>query len=223
MGIFQVAAVCYAVNMTRERKVLVFAWGLSVTVTLIAFIAWGDMYSWKLSNLTLYQIFPLLGLLAFSLMWAHYIASVVRQHFGVDKAVLRSYFEITSSVVLAAILLHPSLLALQLWIDGKGLPPFSEINYVVSSARWAIFFGFTALTVFLSYEFRRWYGTKPWWKFVEYASDAAMILIFFHALKLGGTLMTGWFRTVWYFYGVTLLGALIYIYLQKYKRAKLAK
>lgn len=198
--------------MTKERRVRAFAWGLSAVVETVAVIAWGSTYLWELSDLSIYQIFPLLGLSAFSLMWSHYIAAAVRQHYQLDKTVLKSYFEVTSTVVLTAILLHPGLLAWQLWQDGLGLPPGSELNYVIPSARWAILFGFTAFTVFLAYEFRRVFSEKSWWRFVQYASDGAMFLIFFHALKLGGALQLGWFRWIWLFYGLTLAASLAYMY-----------
>ncbi|HTE22344.1 MAG TPA: DUF2127 domain-containing protein [Candidatus Limnocylindria bacterium] len=197
------------------------AWGLSAAVVLIGVVAWGNSYAWQLSRLSVYQIFPLLGLTAFSLMWAHYIASALRQYFGLEPKALKDYFEITSAIVLTTILLHPGLLAWQLWLDGEGLPPGSELNYVMPSARWAILFGFTSLAVFLSYEFRRWFATKSWWKFAQYASDIAMVLIFFHALKLGGALQSDWFRAVWYLYGLTFAGALVYTYGMRYRAYKI--
>jgi hypothetical protein len=204
--------------MTKEGKIQVFAWGLSSVVAAIAVIAWGETYAWRLSRLSIYQFFPLLGLLAFSIMWSHYIAGFIRRYFGVEKAVLKNYFEVTAAVVAAAILLHPGLLAWQLWQDGFGLPPGSEWNYVEPAARWAILLGFMALSLFLVFEFRRVYEARPWWKYVEYASDGAMFLIFFHGLRLGGALQLNWFRAVWYFYGLTLLASLVYIYLHKRKQ-----
>jgi hypothetical protein len=175
-------------------------------------MAWGQTYGWRLNNLSIYQIFPLLGLLAFSLMWVHYIAGVARRYWGVPKIALKSYFDITSAAVLALILLHPVLLAWQLWSDGAGLPPGSELNYVVPSARWAILFGFAALTLFLLFELRRKLEDTRWWLIIEHGSNLAMVLIFFHALKLGGALQIDWFRFIWYFYGVTFVLALLFIY-----------
>lgn len=206
--------------MKESRFVQVFAWGLTAFVSVLAFVAWGDFNVWRFEDMSSYQLFPLFGLLAFSIMWSHYIAALVRMYLEVDKKVLAHYFEATSLITLALILLHPSLLAWQLWRDGQGLPPASELNYVVPSARWAIIFAFTALSIFLIYELHRWYQKRPWWKYVQYASDVAMALIYFHALELGGTLMDGWFRTVWYAYGVILVLAIVFIYVQKYEQAK---
>ncbi len=201
----------------KTRYVQVFAWSLSVLVAILAFVAWGQGILWQFSGLGSYQLFPLFGLLAFSLMWSHYIASVARQHFKVDKEALRTYFEVTSFAVLCAILVHPGLLAWQLWRDGVGLPPGSELLYVDPKHKIFILFGMTALLIFLAYEFRRVFHDKSWWKYVQYLSDVAMVLIFLHSLKLGSQLQTGWLVPIWYFYGVTLFICLGYIYYQKYQ------
>jgi hypothetical protein len=206
--------------MTKTQKVQAFAWGITLAPSVLAFVAWGDFNAWKLGGISSYQLFPLFGLLAFSIMWAHYMASVARQHSAVDKKALAYYFEATSFMVLVLILAHPGLLSWQLWRDGFGLPPGSDLNYVVPSARWAILFAFTGLSIFLIYEFRRFYQKRPWWKYVQYASDAAMVLIYFHALKLGGTLMSGWYRGVWYVYGISLLAAFVFVYKQKFQKPK---
>ncbi len=201
----------------RPRQLQVVAWTVSITAAVLAIIAWGQGNNWKLAGISTYQIFPVFGLLAFSLMWSHYIAVAARLYFKIDKGVLSKYFEFTSLAVLAAILLHPGLLAWQAWRDGLGLPPGSEIHYVAPMLGVYVVLGIIALTVFLAYEFRRKFGDRPWWKYVSYASDGAMFLILIHSLKLGSQLQAGWFRTVWYFYGITLLGCLVYIYSQKAK------
>ncbi len=207
----------------KTRYVQVAAWGISLTAAAIAVIAWGQGNLWQFGHLSTYQLFPLFGLLAFSLMWSHYIASVIRQIAKVDRSALHIYFEVTSFAVLVAILIHPGLLTWQLWRDGHGLPPGSELHYVGPALRIYIIFAMTALLLFLAYEFRRLFGNRSWWKYIQYATDAAMVLIFIHSLKLGSQLQTGWFRGVWYFYGITLAGSLAYIYYHKYQNRSVAK
>lgn len=204
----------------NARQLQIIAWSLSIGVVIVAVTAWGQDNNWQLSGLNNYQLFPLFGLVAFSLMWSHYIAAAIRQSFRIDRIVLKNYFETTSLVVLAAILLHPGLLAWQLWRDGLGLPPGSELRYVAPALGVYVVIAMISLVVFLAYEFRRVFGEKPWWKFVQYASDIAIFLIFLHSLKLGSQLQTGWMRGVWYFYGVALAAALVCIYVQKYKQRK---
>lgn len=208
----------------KPRQLQTIAWSLCIIVLILAIMAWGQGNRWQLKNLsTTYQLFPLFGLIAFSLMWSHYVMAAIRQTFKIDSAVLKTYFESTSLMVLAALLLHPGLLGWQLWRDGLGLPPGSELNYVAPSLGIYVLIAMISLVVFLAYEFRRQFGQKPWWKFVQYASDVAIFLILLHSLKLGSHLQSGWLRNVWYFYGFTLFGALICIYFQKYQEHKVIR
>lgn len=207
--------------MNIAKKLQVWAWMLTALVAGLAVIAWGEGNRWKFGDLSSYNLFPLLGLLAFSIMWAHYIVAAVRIYLNVEKQSTASYFRTTSYIVLAFILLHPGLLIWQLWRDGFGLPPDSYLrNYVAANAAWAAMFGSVSLFIFLAYEFHRKFGEKPWWKYVQYSSDAAMVLIFVHALKLGRQLSPGWFRVVWWVYGVGLLGVLVYTYIIRKSKAK---
>jgi len=200
------------------RQLQAVAWGLSAVVTVAAITVWVQHQLHHSSELSTYSLFPLFGLLAFSLMWSHYIASVMRQYFKVDRSALHTYFEVTSTIVLVALLLHPGLLIWQLWRDGLGLPPGSYLEYVGKSMQIFVIMGTISWFAFLSYELRRKFSKRSWWRFVGYASDIAMILIFIHALNLGHHLQEGWFKMLWYFYGATLLGALIYIHSQKRKK-----
>lgn len=197
------------------------AWLLAVIVLSLAIIAWGQALRWQIYPISTYKLFPVFGLIAFSLMWAHYVIGVGRQILKVDRAQVKLFFEITSFLVLVAILLHPGLLVYQLMRDGFGWPPGSYIhNYVAPTLEWAALLGTVSWFLFLSYELRRWFKNRGWWKFVQMASDAAMIAILFHSLYLGTQLKHGWLRQVWLFYGLTLIVSLIYIYYHKLKIAK---
>ncbi|HLB66217.1 MAG TPA: hypothetical protein VJJ78_01305 [Candidatus Saccharimonadales bacterium] len=207
--------------MDKAKIVKILAWAISIKVAVLAIVVWGEGINWKFTGLSVYKFFPLLGLLAFSLMWAHYIASVLRQILKVDKEALKNYFEVTSWAVLVLIILHPGLLSYQLWKDGLGLPPGSiTSNYVAPGLGWVIVLAEVSLLVFLAYELRRWFKQKSWWKFVQYASDAAMLAIFYHGLRLGSNLQDGWYRYVWFYYGITLVGAILYGYARKFKRVQ---
>lgn len=195
------------------KQLKIVAWTISTSVAAIAFIAWASQMNWKFNSLSTYSLFPLLGLLAFSLMWSHYIVSVIRRKLGFKKESLQNYVEITSLIVLLLILLHPGLLIWQLWRDGFGLPPGSYLeNYVAPGLKWVVVLGTLSLVAFLAYELRRWFSEKSWWRYVSYVGDVAMLGIFYHGLRLGSTLQSGWYNTVWMLYGITLVGALIYIH-----------
>lgn len=186
------------------RLCQIATWTLGLTVCVLAITTWGHDYGWHLFPINLYQIFPLLGLLAFSIMWSHYIVGMLRELFDLDKHVLARYFESTSLVVLVLICLHPGLLIYQRLRDGYGLPPRSYETYVAHGLGWVTLLGSASWLVFIAYEFRRIYGKRTWWHYVAEAGDVAMLTIFYHSLRLGQQLQHGWFRYIWWFYGLTL-------------------
>ncbi len=179
-------------------------WILTSAVSLLAIYVWGTSFSWRPSAINAYTLFPVLGLLAFSIMWSHYMVGEMdrARHRSVDR---KSYFRITGYAVLAAILLHPGILAYQRLQDGFGLPPGSYVSYVAPGMAWLTILGSISLLAFLAFELHRFYRSRSWWKYVTAAGDAAMLAIFVHALGLGSLLQDGWYRTVWLFYGATLL------------------
>ncbi len=193
-------------NMYRTLNNLnVAGWLLSLFTVMLAVLVWGQDIAWDTSRLTAYKVFPLLGIAAFGLMWAHYIIAAIRQLTGISKQSIKVYFEATSLIVLFLILLHPGLLIIQLWRDGFGLPPESYLeNYVAPSLKWAAMLGVISLVVFIAFELRHWFDKKNWWPIVSYASDAAMAAILVHGFKLGSHIQGGWFKYVWFFYAATL-------------------
>jgi|SRR3989344_9084473 len=191
---------------------------ISAFVALLAVVVWGQGVRWNFNDLSTYRIFPLFGLLAFSLMLSMYAVGFLRRRFKIEVTELGNYYKILSIVILTAILAHPGLLWWQLWRDGFGLPPESYLqHYVAPPLKWVAILGTVSWFVFLAYEFRFRYKDRKWWRYFEYAGDAAMVAIFYHGLRLGGNLQHGWFRWVWYFYGVVLLLVLIDIYTRKFK------
>lgn len=190
--------------MTREwlRRA---AWGVTGTVCLLAAVAWWDIYSSARNSFSAYSLFPLLGLLAFSIMWAHYMVALVREWFGQPKEVVKTYFDSTSAAVLVLILLHPGLLIWSLWRDGLGLPPGSTKLFVGATLYGFVVLGMIALVVFVAYELRRFIQNKRWRQVLQYASDVAMLLIVIHGFRLGMVTQETWFGIVWWFYAATLL------------------
>lgn len=196
-----------------EKRLNLGAWSLSLIVSVLAVYVWGHSLHWEIIGNSTYVLFPIFGLLAFSLMWTHYIVSAIRLYFKIDRSAILTYFNVTSWIVLIAIALHPGLLIYQLWRDGFGLPPFSYDKVY----GWLTLLGTASWFVFIAYEFRRKFGKKGWWHYVERLGDLAMLAIFYHGLTLGTQLHIEWFRWVWYVYGLGLIGALAYIYQQKLK------
>jgi len=202
--------------MKTTAKLQLFAWSLTLLTAFLAVLAWGQGNSWHILPISTLGLFPLFGLVAFSIMWSQYIASAVRQLFKVDGSALKQYYNLTGYLVLLAILLHPGLLAWQLWRNGGGLPPGSELSYVLPSLKAFIILGMINLTILLLFELRRVFASRSWWRYMTYLVDLAMLSIFVHALKLGNQLQHGWFRGVWLFYGASLIVCLAYTYNQRF-------
>lgn len=205
--------------MKKPSDLVTFAWAISAVSVLIAFIFWGQELGWEIASLSVYTLFPLFGLVAYSLMWSHYMVAAIRKYANLPGEVTKKYFDQTSFIVLLAICLHPGLLILQLWRDGMGLPPQSYLNFVEPARKVFVALGSISFLVFIAYEFRRKFNKKSWWKLVQYASDAAMVAIFIHGLKLGSNLQSDWYQYIWYFYGLTLSASIIYMYFFKQKTA----
>lgn len=193
--------------MTRRTALIITSWFLSALTIGLAFAVWAP----RRGSFNAYDLFPLFGLLAFGLMWSHYASGALRQWLRLPEDVLRQHFQITSAVVLFLLLAHPFVIELQLYLDGFGLPPESfAMLYPALIDRAALLAGAAALTIFLAFELHRFYRDRPWWKYVERANIAAMVLILWHGFILGGELRQPWFQLVWTFYAVTFVGAVGY-------------
>ena len=206
--------------MNKQTVLKMCSWGLAVIVLALALGVWAHNRL-AFGGLTTYKLFPILGLSAFSLMWTHYIVGALRRILKQDKKVVKLYSSVTGAVVLALILFHPGLLWYQLWRDGLGLPPKSYLHaYPSTGMHIALMLGSISLLIFLAFELKHHFEKKSWWKLVDYAQIAAMFFIFYHALTLGQEVAHGWFRVVWYFYGLSLLAAVVYNYAYDRKPAK---
>jgi hypothetical protein len=192
-----------------SRQIQAFAWGLASAVCAAAFIAWGNSNFWNFSHLNAYQIFPLLGLLAFSLMWTHYVIGTLKEFTTSHQDALKDYYRWTGYAVLALICLHPGLLIYQLFHDGAGLPPGSYEKYVAPGLGWVTLLGTASLLIFLAFELHRVFGKRSWWHYVVDLSDLAMLAIVYHGLRLGSQLQRGWFHYVWWLYAIVLAAILI--------------
>lgn len=195
----------------KAKVISLFAWSLSLVVGVLAVFAWTNPNQ-GLQDINSYVLFPLFGLLAFSLMWTHYIVGAVRRLLGADKSVLGNYFEVTGWLAFIFIILHPTILITQLYLDGVGLPPKSYLEYVGPSMKWAVLIGTFSFLLFLGFEMKRWFKHKGWWPIIEYGNVWAIFAIIMHGLALGNDLQAGWFRAVWLIYAVLLAISVSYNY-----------
>lgn len=173
-----------------------------------------------MSDITVYDIFPLFGLVAFTLMWAQIVGGIAMKLYGRKTKQNKHVIGIISGLILSLIILHPLTLWTALFLDGAGLPPASYIStYGVSTiAVMALLFGTVSLAIFLSYELHRWFSNTPWWRYILWLQTVALFLIFFHALILGREAGHSWFTVLWVIYGVTLGAAILYNYMHTKRR-----
>ena len=75
--------------MKSIKNILFSAWGLVALTTFFAVLVWQQSFVGPV-RLTGYTVFPLLGLIAFSLMWTHYIVGTLRRTAGVSKDELKN-------------------------------------------------------------------------------------------------------------------------------------
>lgn len=198
----------HAASRQKSQKLVLV--GLHLLVICAAIYAWSS--GGRLQHeISVYQIFPLAGLLAFSLMWLHYVTAAANRLAG-QTLFGKRYYEATESAVLGLILLHPALFLYQLWHDGFGLPPDSYTKYVGVGNSIFVAIAILALFIFLLYESKERVKKTKFWPYLVWLNNFAMIFIFVHAWKLGGSLRADWFRVVWVFYFVVFILCLV----QKY-------
>lgn len=201
--------------MSNKRTVVTLSYLLSLGTVIVALLVWAP----HVRELTPHSVFPLLGLVAFGLMWSHYASDAIRRWLGVSADALRLHFQITSPIVLACLLLHPLLFEIQLYLDGLGLPPQSILAaYTAALERAAVLAGVVALLCFLLLEAHRLYGDRTWWRYVGWANIGAMCLILAHGFILGGSFATEWFRAIWIGYAVTFFASIAYSEYDKRRR-----
>src|SRR6266545_2166590 len=185
-------------------------WSLASGTTTVAIIVWGNGNHWQLADLSTYQWFPLFGLVAFSLFWSQYVMLALAQYAKVKK--LKRFFKVTGRVGLGALVLHPSLLVYQLWRDGFGLPPESYVrHFVAPGLGWVALLGTFSWFIFLIYYLQRFLKNFWWWRWFKYVTQVAILAVFYHGLRLGEQLQSGWFHYLWLVYGIVLVLALLYL------------
>ena len=152
------------------------------------------------------NIFPLFGLLAFTLLWLHAISGVFEE--WLRKQIDFDFFVRWSSLVIFfSIILHPLLLLI--------LVKFNFLA-IYKGAPLAIALGVVGLLLLLTYDIGKALQKHDFfirnWRGILIVSSIGTILIFFHSLTLGSDLQSGFLRGLWIFYGTTAVLATIYTY-----------
>lgn len=186
-------------------------WLLFAVVVTVPSLAWLQTYNWQLV-LTVPAIFPLLGVLAWSIMWTHYAYNWMRLHYHETYSANALYDKVSTWLVLGLILLHPGLLGWQQYRLFGVLPPDSFYSGVAENLEPFVAIGAFALTLFLVYEIvhrlRQKQSIQKIWGWISLSQLLAMVLIFIHGLQVGQIVLSGWMIGWWIVLGVLLLPAL---------------
>lgn len=164
-------------------------------------------------------IFPIFGLLAFTLLWLHAISGAfeewLREQFNPPRLVEASRGEAgfdafvhwSALVILVSIILHPLLLLIIIKF---------KVGLLFSGDPTAIVLGIIGLSLLLTYDIgkmlNRYQFFSKNWSNILIISNIGFILTFFHSLKIGSDLQNGWMRPLWIFYGITAIIAIFYTY-----------
>ncbi len=164
-------------------------------------IVWYQQWQGQFDNLNLLGFFPLLGMLAFSIMWYHFFVATIKR-LKPNLMNFKKYYRMTGNVVLALILLHPGLLLIAEYQGG-----FTTLDYVGPKKHLYYYFALIAWSIFILYEIVDRLREKPLvkkhWDLISNLNRLGFILIYFHGLNLGQHLQNGFLRNLWLFYGAT--------------------
>ena len=161
--------------------------------------------SWNTGSL-ISTTFPMLGLLAASLMWLHTVSGALEE--WLKQYVDLDYFSHWSSwLILVSFVLHPLLFLILIKFDVASLFSYQPRAFL---------FGFLGFFMLITYDIGR--ALKKYnffvrhWDTIRLLSTVGFLLTFFHSLALGSDLQEGLLRVLWIFYAVTAALATIYTY-----------
>jgi len=201
--------------MKKSNSYLYIVQGLFL---LPIFYYWLDQRSWSLANIDLLAIFPLLGLIAFVMMWFHLMVAYLKRT-KPEMFDYKSFYRITGNIVLALIILHPLIVIIKAYDFG-----IFTLDFKGESGRLFVLFGVIALTFFLIYEVVERLREKPFikknWELVVAMNRVGFTLVYIHALYLGQHLQTGWMQGLWVFFGATTLAYFAWSYYQELTKPK---
>jgi hypothetical protein len=166
----------------------------------------GSATEWAMDSSFLVNLFPLFGLLAFSLLWLHAISGVfepwLRKNFNFD-----SFVDATARLILVSIILHPLLFLIVLKFHVADL--WRTGIYI----RLAII-GWLLLIIYdIAKPLKKKYDFfVRHWNTILLISTFGFLLTFFHSIGIGDDVQQGPLHIVWLFYGVTAIIATTYTY-----------
>lgn len=192
--------------MKRHTQVALI---LNTLVIGLALVAWFATIGQSISSL---EVASLLGVLAFSLMWVHYVADAVSPRAETEQKKDVQYV-VSRYAVLFAILSHPFLVNYYLVTNNFGFPPEGYVALLGDLAV-VVLLGWIALAAFLLFELRS--KLHRFDHYIFHANSIAMFLVLMHGFVIGMVMMTTWFAWVWLGYLVVFTAVMYRRYAQYY-------
>lgn len=159
------------------------------------------------------SLFPVFGLLAFTLIWLQIMIGTFMRHLlRVFPGIFR-FHRFEGILALTFSLLHPGLLFFSLGWD------YFKFEFITPEQRLFLVLGYLAVTILLTTVTTALLYRHPLlirnWRWVHRLNYLVLPLIFFHSKNLGGDLQSQPLSGLWWFYLITYLGALAYKLLVK--------
>jgi len=188
-------------------SIIIFAY----TAVLYPLWVWFQNSNLTWNTISSITLFPVFGLVAFSLLWLHSISGVfepwLRKHFNFDR-----FVHYTSLIILISIVLHPLLLLFYFSFNFKSIFIYGYKYIWLGIIGWLLLITYDIGKLLKRHDF-----FSRNWNNILIISTVGFILTFFHSLYLGHDLQLGPLRTLWIFYGATGIFATIYTYgIKKY-------
>jgi hypothetical protein len=178
---------------------------------------WGQSFGWDFSVLSLFLLFPILGMLAFSVMWTQTAVGCFSNYFS-KYFNLDIFYAKSGLAVLILFLSHPAIAIIALLNTTGSANPFQLVS---DSQGIFLILAMISFIIFLSFELTlRWKTNtlakiKPW---IENASYIGIILVWVHSLNIGSHTGSGWFHYLWLFYGISAIIMILKIFHNKLKK-----
>lgn len=164
---------------------------LNISTLGFALIAWAMTVGETISSL---EIASLLGVVAFSLMWVHYVADMIAPRTD-DEQPKDMQYVVSRYTVLFAILSHPFLVNYYLVMNDFGFPPDSY-EALLGDLALVVLLGWMALAAFLLFELRS--KLRRFDRKIFHANIVAMFLVLIHGFLIGMVMMDTWYVWVWW-------------------------
>lgn len=182
---------------------------LNIGTVGLGLIAWIMTVGESISSL---EVASLLGVVAFSLMWVHYVADAITPRSEGEQSKDLQYI-VSRYAVLFAILSHPFLINYYLVTNNFGFPP-DGYQALLGELAAVVLLGWIALAAFLLFELRA--KLRRFDRYIFHLNIIAMFLVLVHGFLIGMVIMETWFVWLWWMMLAVYTAVIVRRYAQYY-------